>query len=331
MRSPVLKNISGLSLVGVLFLLLVAIPAAAIDLQPIPDLRQRVTDEVQLLGEQERQMLESKLAQFEERKGSQIALLLVGSTQPETIEQYGIRVAEVWKLGRDGVDDGILLLVAVQDRKLRIEVGYGLEGAVTDAYSKRIIEQIIKPSFQQGQFYLGLDQGVDALIALVDGEDLPERTVARAPEGPEIGAWRILLPIFLLFGAVGIDRTLSRSVGKAGSRAALFTGTFGIGWVLVSFLFGLIVALITLFILVKPTGGGGGHYRGGPFFQEVLAGGEAALAVASEAASAEVLAAAGEASAAVAHRVDGNQLQYVTRNSFYGGRTAGDQDCCWKF
>ncbi len=96
-----------------------------------------------------------KLAAFESGKGSQIAVLMLPTTQPETIEQFGIRVAEAWKLGRKGVDDGVLLLVAKDDHRLRIEVGYGLEGALNDATSKRIVSEVISPYFKRGEFYAG--------------------------------------------------------------------------------------------------------------------------------------------------------------------------------
>ena len=252
--------------------LLSSVAAIAQDIQPIPDLQRRVMDLSGLLRDEETRMLESKLAQFEQRKGSQIAVLLVNTTQPETIEQFGIRVADAWKLGREGVDDGILLLVAIQDRRLRIEVGYGLEGAVPDAYSKRIIEQIIKPSFQQGQFYLGIDQGIDALIALVDGEALPEPRASGAMDAGSVGVWKILLPVFLLFGALSLNGVLKPVLGKVGSRISIFLGTFGIGWILISFAFGLIVSLITLFILANPSSGSG-HHRRGPFFPGSFGGG----------------------------------------------------------
>ena len=132
-----------------------------------------MTDLTETLTPDQTAKLEQKLAAFEARKGSQIAVLIVPTTQPEAIEQYSIRVAEQWKLGRKGVDDGALLLVAKDDRALRIEVGYGLEGALPDAIAKRIIEDIIVPRFKTGDFYGGIDAGVDAMIKVVDGEPLP--------------------------------------------------------------------------------------------------------------------------------------------------------------
>src|SRR5512145_1050521 len=116
----------------------------------VPELKQRVTDLTATLDAGQIQLLENKLAAFESAKGAQIAVLLLPTTEPETIEEFGIRVAESWKLGRKGVDDGVLLLVAKDDRKLRIEVGYGLEGILPDAVGKRIVSDDIAPHFRQG-------------------------------------------------------------------------------------------------------------------------------------------------------------------------------------
>lgn len=139
----------------------------------IPPLKQRVTDLTSTLDASQIQALEAKLAAFEKAKGSQIAVLILPTTQPEVIEQFAIRVVEAWKLGRKGVDDGVLLLVAKDDRKLRIEVGYGLEGALNDATAKRIVAEVISPAFKQGDFYGGIDAGVNSIIKVIDGEPLP--------------------------------------------------------------------------------------------------------------------------------------------------------------
>jgi uncharacterized protein len=139
----------------------------------VPVLKQHVTDLTATLDAGQIQLLENKLSAFESGKGSQIAVLLVPTTQPETIDQYGIRVVEAWKLGRKGVDDGVLLLIAKGDRKLRIEVGYGLEGALNDATAKRIVSEVISPYFKRQDFYGGIDAGLEAIIKVVSGEALP--------------------------------------------------------------------------------------------------------------------------------------------------------------
>ncbi|MGH8603850.1 MAG: TPM domain-containing protein, partial [Gammaproteobacteria bacterium] len=128
---------------------------------PIPPLTARIIDQTGTLSAAQRLDLENKLHAFESAKGSQIAVLIVPTTQPEAIEQYSMRVVEQWRLGRKGIDDGALLVVAKDDRKLRIEVGYGLEGVLTDATSKRIISEVITPLFKAGDFHAGIAAGVD--------------------------------------------------------------------------------------------------------------------------------------------------------------------------
>src|SRR5580700_6857688 len=147
--------------------------AAAQTLQPIPKLEARVTDVTGTLTAAQQAELEQKLADFEARKGAQIAVLLVPTTQPEEIEQYSIRVTDVWKLGRKKVDDGALLILAKDDHKLRIESGQGLEGVLTDAASNRIIEDTMVPLLRQGQYFAAISAGVDQMMRLIDGEPMP--------------------------------------------------------------------------------------------------------------------------------------------------------------
>ena len=146
----------------------------------VPPLGARITDLTATLNAQQIQALDARLAAFETKKGAQLAVLLVPTTQPETIEQFGLRVAGAWKLGRKGVDDGALLLVAKDDRALRIEVGYGLEGALNDATAKRIIAETITPFFKRGEFYAGIDAGTAVMMQVINGEPLlpPKRTSA---------------------------------------------------------------------------------------------------------------------------------------------------------
>ncbi len=154
------------------------LPAAlsAQDLASIPTLQSRVSDTVNLLSDEEIERIEALSARLEERKGSQIAVLTVASTEPESIEQYAIRVAEQWKIGRAGVDDGIILIVAHRDRKVRIEVGYGLEGAVPDAAAKRIIEEDLVPNFRFDRYGAGIEAAVESLIERIEPEALPPPT-----------------------------------------------------------------------------------------------------------------------------------------------------------
>ena len=146
--------------------------AAAADVA-VPQLTGRVVDRTGSLSSSDIAALSQKLADFETRKGSQIAVLIVPTTDPETIEQFSIRVAEAWKIGRKRVDDGAILVVAKNDRHLRIEVGYGLEGALTDVTSRRIIDEVITPKFREGDFAGGISAGAERMMRVVDGEPLP--------------------------------------------------------------------------------------------------------------------------------------------------------------
>ena len=141
---------------------------------PLPKLEARVTDLTGTLTAAQQSALEEKLTAFEARKGAQIAVLILPTTEPEDIAQFGVRLMESWKLGRKGVDDGAALIVAKEDRELRIEVQYGLEGVLTDATSGRIINETIVPLFKQGDFYGGINAGVDQMLRVVDGEPMPE-------------------------------------------------------------------------------------------------------------------------------------------------------------
>lgn len=166
-KARLFAYIAGVSLVLLCTLVGAQAPVA------VPSLSAHVTDLTATLPTPRRDALEAKLVSLEQRKGAQLAVLLVPSTQPETIEQYAIRVFDAWKLGRKGVDDGVLLLVAKGDRKVRIEVGRGLEGAIPDAIARRIIDEYLTPHFREGDFGGGIDAATDALQKLVDGEALP--------------------------------------------------------------------------------------------------------------------------------------------------------------
>src|SRR6476620_10550780 len=166
--------------------MLLAACLAAADIA-IPPLKGRVTDLTGTFSPAEKVQLEQKLADLEATKGSQVAVLILPSTQPETIEQYSIRVADAWKLGRKGVDDGALLVVAKQDRTVRVEVGYGLEGVLPDAIAKRIVEETIIPQFRQGNFAAGINAGTDQIIKVIEGESLPPPKARRRAAPAESG------------------------------------------------------------------------------------------------------------------------------------------------
>ncbi|MES2534411.1 MAG: YgcG family protein [Pseudomonadota bacterium] len=212
-------------LLGVLLALACTL-AFAQTFAPVPPLQSHVTDTAGMLNPAQRTALENVLTEYETRTGSQIAVVLVGSTAPEAIEQYSIRVADAWKLGRKGVDDGVILLVAKDNpaslRRLRIEAGRGVQGTLTDAQSKRILQDIIAPHFRQNDFYGGLVAGVSAITSLLDQEHLPApaRQAGAQQEEDWLGG---LLP-FLFIGVMLVGAMMSR---RRGSRNALTSNNWG--------------------------------------------------------------------------------------------------------
>jgi uncharacterized protein len=240
--------------------------AALVFAQPlveVPALNDRVVDTTDALSVAQKQELDGRLSAFERRKGSQIALLIVRSTQPETIEQYAIRVVEQWKLGRKKVDDGAILLIAKEDRTLRIEVGYGLEGALNDATCKRIIDELIVPQLRNNDLYKGVSVGLDAMMRVVDGEALPPPAQLEELQLGNAG----LLPVIFI-AAVLIGAVMRRLLGRG--KGALITGAlvgFAV-WLFTSLiLFALFSALISAVISLVGAhiggGGGSGGWGGG--------------------------------------------------------------------
>jgi len=245
-----------------ILLLLISVPLwAADDLVAVPTLSARVTDLTDTLNASQRSTLERELASFENRKGSQIAVLIVPTTAPETIEQYGIRVAEQWRLGRKGVDDGALLLIAKDDRRLRIEVGYGLEGALTDATSKRIISEVIRPYFKRGDYYGGISAGVEQIIAVVDGEPLPERQTQAGVGADKGGALFGIIVLAIVAGMI-LRGMFGRFFGAVLAAVAVgFVALFLIGFV-VAVIAALATFMLTLVGDQRPGYYGGGYYGG---------------------------------------------------------------------
>ncbi len=226
----------------------------------VPPLKSRVTDLTATLDASQQASLEQSLAALETGKGSQLAVLLVPTTQPESIEQFSMRVAENWKLGRKGTDDGVLLVVAKNDRTLRIEVGYGLEGAIPDAVAKRIVSEIITPQFREGRFFEGLQVGVAHLSALIGGEPLP----LPADSGQGSGDWWGLAFIAAVFGG-GLLRAMFGTLPGALVAAAIGGGGM---WVIAGqwelALFSAVIVFITTLVgSGAGTGRSGGGWRSG--------------------------------------------------------------------
>jgi uncharacterized protein len=237
--------------------------AAEGDLEPIPPLTARVTDLTGTLDAEQKQTLESELQALEQRKGAQIAVLIVATTQPEDIAQYAIRVFDQWKLGRKGIDDGALLIVAKDDHRVRIEVARGLEAAIPDAAVARIIREYITPRFRAGDFYGGIHDATGALTKLVDGEALPppltdERDHRRGSKdvfNALVWAFFVGLWVRAMFGRVPMVPRSGIVGAASGGVAWLVSGLvpLGIGVGVVGLVLGLI------------GGGGGGGFanRGG--------------------------------------------------------------------
>ncbi|WP_183261982.1 YgcG family protein [Bradyrhizobium sp. CIR48] len=221
-----------------------ALPASA-DVA-IPELTGRVVDQTGTLSSSNVAALSQRLRDFETRKGSQIAVLIVPTTQPETIEQFSIRVAEAWKIGRKKVDDGAILVVAKNDRHLRIEVGYGLEGALTDVTSRRIIDEIITPKFRAGDFGGGISDGVDRMIRVIDGEPLPVPSPTVS-----FGHLDDLAPVFIvtLFASIGVGGFFRAMLGRL--LGSLVTGGIiaGLTWLILgSFALAIAVGVLGFII-----------------------------------------------------------------------------------
>lgn len=224
----------------------------------VPPLTSRVTDLTQTFSTEQAQQLEAKLAQFEQEKGSQIAVLMLPTTQPETIEQFANRVAMTWQLGRKKEQDGVLILVAKDDRKIRIEVDSGLQGAIPDVIAKRLITQIVSPHFRQGNYFGGVDQATSQIMALISGENLP----APVPK-EKVASIESLLPVLLIGGFVlgGILRAIFGSfLGGTLNGGAIGFLAWALGG---SLLTAAIFGVVAFFIALMSSAGGGGTGRGG--------------------------------------------------------------------
>jgi uncharacterized protein len=218
------------------------VPALA--LVPVPPLSGRVVDQTGTLSGGDIASLTQTLKNLETRKGSQIAVLIVPTTDGEAIEQFSIRVAEGWKIGRKKIDDGALLVVARNDRHLRIEVGYGLEGALTDATTKRIIDEIITPKFRTGDFAGGISAGIDRMIRVIDGEKLPAPEPAHW-ETPALLTYLNPGNPLVIFGLIILAAVLRSALGRF--VGALATG--GIVGVFAWFVAGSLAASVLLGVI----------------------------------------------------------------------------------
>ena len=230
----------------------------------MPELSRRVTDLTATLSADQVAALDGKLAAFEAQKGSQIAVLILPTTQPEDIAQFGIRVAERWKIGRAKVDDGVILIVAKDDRALRLEVGYGLEGAIPDAIAKRVIAETITPYFKAGDFYGGIDAGVQQLMRLIEGEPLPPPS-ALEKNGDDSSF------VMLIVGGIVAGWLLSMLMSRPAAGGVAALGSGAVGALLLGFTPVLLFIAVFVFAGVATgfrrgggwSSGGGGGFGGG--------------------------------------------------------------------
>jgi uncharacterized protein len=242
-----------------------ALPALA--LVAVPQLTGRVVDQTGTLSSGDIAQLTQKLADLQTRKGSQIAVLIVPTTDGEPIEQFSLRVAEAWKIGRKKIDDGALLVVAKNDRRLRIEVGYGLEGVLTDVTTKRIIDEDITPKFKSGDFIGGISAGVARMIGLVNGEKLPAPEPAAHWDNSD--QWLdVLFNPFWLMAAIFVGGIVRGALGRLGGSIltgaiAAVLGFFMFGTLIAALATGAVAFIITLFIDFSSSGRGSSGWSGG--------------------------------------------------------------------
>ena len=244
--------------------------AAEGDIAAIPKLEKRVTDLTATLSSADEGRIESRLKAFEDKKGAQIAVLIVGTTLPETIFDYALRVSDAWKLGRKGVDDGVLFVVAKNDRKLQILTGRGTQGVLTDAMSKRIISEIVAPKFRSSDFADGIDDGVAKIIDVLQGEALPPPPPKRAAVqqgGADIQSFLMLGVFAAIFVGPLLRSLLGRFVGASATGGVAGAAAW---WLAGGMFFPVAAGAIIFFVVLlmgaanfSRGGRGGGFMPGG--------------------------------------------------------------------
>ena len=256
-----------------LWLSLATLGAWAQGVQPVPPLTAHVMDSTGTLNPQQQAALEAKLSAFEQSRGAQVVMLIVPTTQPEDIAAYAQRIGDSWKIGRKNIGDGLLLVVAKNDRRVRIETTKALEGAIPDLAASQIIEEAITPRFKQGDYAGGLDAAADQIMARITGENLPAPTQNRSGRQGNAGFDWTNLAIFLFIavpiGARILSGLFGRKLGSVATGGAvgvlawLFTSSLLIGGI--AALAGLVFALVSSLGSIGRGGFGGGGFGGGGF------------------------------------------------------------------
>lgn len=267
---------------GLLLAIALLVPplAASADDAVVPKLTRHVTDLTGTLTPEQVSQLDTRLAALEKAKGSQVVVLMVPTTQPDDLEGYSLKVAESNKVGREGPDDGVLLLLAKNDRRVRIEVGYGLEGALPDAIASRIIREYMAPKLRANDYYGGIDEALNAITQIVQGEALPPPVAPdESHEKRRGGGSHLLIP--LIFGALFLRGILGRApLGVRMPLGGVVAG--GLGWLFLQSILGGVIGLVAgAALMAIPFGagrsiggggwggfggwGGGGGFGGGGF------------------------------------------------------------------
>ncbi|HKY07514.1 MAG TPA: YgcG family protein [Candidatus Binatia bacterium] len=231
-------------LLALAFIVCLSLTANLAEALDVPPLRGRVNDYAGVMSQEQRRSMESQLAQFEQETGHQVAVLTIPTLEGEDIEGFSIRVAESWKIGKKGFDNGVILVVAVKDRRMRLEVGYGLEGVLPDAIAKTITSNYIVPRFRSQDYAGGIIAGIDAVLKVIKQEPLPESARRKErDQGPELNSLAMFLITLAVFGLMAFASTGRRRRNSIWGPRGRGRGP----------------------IIFGPGGFGGGYYGGGGF------------------------------------------------------------------
>jgi uncharacterized protein len=223
---------------------------------PVPTLENPVVDSAKIISSSTNKMVTEIIRNIAQSYGSEVAVVTIPNLKDETLEEFGIRIATKWKLGRKGIDDGVLLIIATELKEIRIEVGHGLEGAIPDIIAYRIIHEEILPYFKRGDLDAGIISGVNAIAKIISGEELPPPTTSQTGK---TGSGSILFTFLLIIGFVG-GMILTQFLGRELGAVTAAGGVFFIGLAIATFVIALQVALFTLFLLLGSEKFGGGSF-----------------------------------------------------------------------